>query len=271
VTPHDKTRPPEGETGPSKTSAGRTPSLTTAALDLATQGWAVFPCKWTGPGAKAPMTVNGHLNASTDPDKIKLWWTKWPRALIGARVPEALLVIDVDPRNGGSIAELEALAGPLPSTLTVWSGRNDGGQHLYFLRPTGPLTSTRLPDGIDLKVRGYCIVPPSSHPATGHPYRWVEHPAAVLPYKLRELLRPAPQPVRTYRSGSTGSSAALIRTVAAAPERKRNHVLFWASCRAVEDGVIDQIADELVTAALTVGLTETEARRTVASARRTTS
>lgn len=52
--------------------------------------------------------------------------------MIGAPVPEALLVIDVDPRNGGKLAELQLLTGRLPTTLTVWSGRNDGGRHLYF-------------------------------------------------------------------------------------------------------------------------------------------
>jgi Bifunctional DNA primase/polymerase, N-terminal len=70
-----------------------------------------------------------------DPDQIKAWWIRWPNATIGARVPESLLVIDVDPRNGGSLAELESLTGPLPATLTAWSGRDDGGRHLYFRRP----------------------------------------------------------------------------------------------------------------------------------------
>jgi len=156
-----------------------------AALEVAAAAWEVFPCKWTGPYAKAPMTINGHLNATTDPDKIKIWWTKWPNAMIGAKVPDSLLVIDLDPRNGGDLEKLVALVGDLPPTLTVWSGRNDGGRHLYFLRPYGPLTSTRLPQGIDLKVNGYCIVPPSIHPATGLPYRWESREPAALPYSFR--------------------------------------------------------------------------------------
>jgi hypothetical protein len=74
-----------------------------AAWELAAAAWEVFPCKWTGPHAKAPMTVNGHLNATMDPDQIKLWWTKWPNAMIGAKVPDNYLVLDIDPRNDGSI------------------------------------------------------------------------------------------------------------------------------------------------------------------------
>ena len=266
------TNPLAGNQGADKTSCGRTPSLTTAALELAANGWPVFPCRWCGESAKAPLTINGHLDATTDPDTIKIWWTRWPYAMIGAAVPDSLLVIDIDPRNGGDLEQLVALVGDLPPTLTAWSGRNDGGSHLYFLRPHVTLTSTRLPEGIDLKTNGYMIMPPSIHPATGLPYRWEDHPVAPLPYGLRELLRPAPQPIKTYRSGSSSkATAGLVRTVASAAVGQRNRILFWASCRAVEKGVIDQIEDELVGAALTNGLTETAARRTVASARRAAS
>jgi hypothetical protein len=120
-----------------------------------------------------------------EPELIKEWWTRWPNAMIGAAVPDSCVVIDIDPRNGGSSEELETLVGPLPDTLTVWSGRNDGGRHLYFRRPAGELTGTRLPRGIDLKVRGYMIMPPSVHPVTGRPYRWERRPVAALPTSLR--------------------------------------------------------------------------------------
>jgi hypothetical protein len=281
---NDEGRPPQGvpahiealqPTEPPTNSDSTTDSRQNinygAALELAAEAWEVFPCWWAGPRAKSPITNHGHLEATTDRDKIKLWWTKWPYAMIGAPVPESLLVIDLDPRNGGDLEKLIALVGDLPPTLTVWSGRNDGGRHLYYLRPPGPLTSTRLPEGIDLKANGYCIVPPSIHPATGLPYRWEDRPVAPLPSRLRQLLRPAPLPVRTYRGGSSKASAGLVRTVANAAVGQRNRILFWASCRAAEKGLIDQIEDDLVAAALTNGLTETVARRTVASARRTTS
>ena len=243
------------------------PGMLEAAWELAAVCWEVFPCKWAGPQAKAPVTVNGHLNATTDPDKIKAWWTKWPNAMIGARVPDSCIVLDLDPRNGGSLGDLEARVGPLPATLTAWSGRNDGGRHLYWRRPAGPLTSTKLPTGIDLKVNGYVILPPSIHPATGMPYRWDRHPIAHLPIRLRELLRPAPRAVRRP-CGNQGNGAGLIRTVAEAQEGSRNDTLYWAACRAVEDGLIDQIEDELVAAAVSAGETETKARRTAASARK---
>jgi hypothetical protein len=264
--PDDKTRPPE-RAGPSKTSAGRIASLSEAALDLAANGWAVFPCKWWGEDAKRPLTTDGHHDASRHPDQIKAWWRHWPKAMIGAPVPATLLAVDIDPRKGGSLAALEAITGPLPTTLTVWSGRNDGGQHLYFLRPHGPLTSTRLPKGIDLKANGYCIVPPSIHPVTGQPYRWQQHPVAPAPHSLRELLLPAPRPVKTF-TGCNSSGAGLVRKVAETAEGDRNRVLFWAACRAAEDGLLDALENELANAAVSAGLPERGVRANIGSARR---
>jgi Bifunctional DNA primase/polymerase, N-terminal len=242
-----------------------------AALELAAAGWQVFPGWWAGPRAKSPITKHGHLEATTNPDKIKLWWGRWPKAMIGARVPDSAIVIDIDPRNGGSLEALEAITRPLPATLTAWSGRNDGGRHLYFRRPAGQLTSTKLPDGIDLKVNGYCILPPSIHPATGEPYRWDHHEIARPPHALRELLRPTPKPATVHR-GNGGNGAGLVRTVAEAPERSRHNALVWASYRAKDDGIIDQITDELVAAAVAAGgETEISARRVIASVRKASS
>ena len=112
--------------------------MLSAAQELAERGWRVFPCQPKGLKAKAPLLQHGHLDATDDLATITSWWTRWPHAMIGAPVPEALLVLDIDPRNGGSIEALEELVGSLPYTLTAWSGRDDGGKHLYFLRPAGP-------------------------------------------------------------------------------------------------------------------------------------
>jgi hypothetical protein len=228
-----------------------------AALDYAAMGWRVFPL-----AGKAPRTLHGHLDATGDPEVIRSWWARWPHANIGAPVPDRLLVLDVDPRNGGDITTL----GSLPETLTCWSGRGDGGRHLYFLRPPGPMTSTRLPGGIDLKLNGYCVIPPSIHPDTGRPYRWEHHPVAHLPHHLREVLRPPPAPIRPAVRRSDGR--ALVEFVARQPEGNRNRGLFWAACAAAEDGVLDEIAEDLVAAAVAAGHPEASARRTVASARK---
>lgn len=227
-----------------------------SALDYARKGWSVLPLN-----GKVPVTAHGVDDATRDPRIITDWWTRWPGANIGARVPAQLLVLDVDPRNGGDVAAL----GALPQTLTASSGRMDGGMHFYFLRPTGEVSSSRLPKGIDLKLNGYMVMPPSLHPETGLPYLWCSHDAQPLPAALRELLRP---PVRVPRPMvRRGDSTGLVAFVATQVEGNRNDGLFWAACRAVEDGTLDELADELVRAAVATGQTEHEARRTVESAR----
>ena len=81
-----------------------------------------------------------------------------------------------------------------PPTRVSVSGRGDGGHHLWFLHPGGRLSAVRLDGGVDLKThRGYMLLPPSRHPATGQPYRWAEPilAPAALPAAWRRLLTPA--------------------------------------------------------------------------------
>jgi len=239
------------------------------ALDLAGLGWQVFPCRPTGPKAKAPLTEHGHLEASADPGQIRAWWSRWPNAMIGAPVPAALLVLDIDPRHGGDVglAQLEADHGVLPATLTTISGRGDGGKHLYFRRLAGAVTSTRLPKGIDLKAAGYCIVPPSLHPATGQPYQWIDADPVALPSWLREVLRPAPVRPRPV-TRSTGDGRSLVEFVARQIESNRNNALYWAAHRAIENGLLEIIEADLIAAAVAAGESEGAAKLTVGSARK---
>lgn len=239
------------------------------ALRLAQAGWAVIPLR-----GKIPATAHGVKDATTQPAQIERWWAHTAHN-IGARVPASLVVLDVDPQNGGSLAALESAAGvSLPETLTTHSGRGTGGQHRYYLHPGGPLTSSRLPDGIDVKTdRGYCVMPPSLHPATGQPYWWDDRIPAQLPYAVVDLLRPPrPRQVQQARHVDalplSGRAAHLAGFVQSRGEGQRNGGLFWAACRAVEDGHPADTFDLLEAAATIAGLSEQEAQRTIASARR---
>jgi len=274
--------PPVGSRGGSEI-AGRALSQSTvdgrhdrsreAALDLAAAGWAVFPLR-----GKVPAVPGGRgvLDATSDPQVIKFWWTQYGGANIGARVPGGLLVVDVDPRHGGDAALQELCCsnntsiGTLTETLTVWSGRGDGGRHLYFRHPGGAVTGRRLPAGVDLKTHtGYCVVPPSVHPATGQPYTWEHRPIAVLPAWLRTLLRPVAAAPRHEPARAAGSGGALVRFVDGLTEGHRNRGLFWACCRAVEAGD-EALLKEISDAAHRAGLTPAEVRATVTSARNRT-
>lgn len=248
------------------------PAMIDAALNAGEKGWAVFPCIPTGPKAKAPYTARGFHDATTDPDQIRSWWSRWPNAMIGAPVPIGLVVLDIDPRHDGALDALEAVTGPLPSTLTTWSGRGDGGRHLFFrINPTVSLSSTQLPKGVDLRAggRSYVIVAPSIHPATGQPYRWEGTEPAVLPVEaLRALMPPPPRMGPQWAPRGHGDGSGLVRTVAEAPHGNRRMALFWAACSAAEDGLLDELEADLLSAAVSAGLAEGRARRTIAEARK---
>lgn len=207
-----------------------------AALDLAACGWEVLPLlvpngvtrsaagKLVGKEPDGRLAPRGVLDATTDPDTIRAWWERSPRANIGARVPANVFVFDVDPRNGGAdgLARLTDAYGPLPSTLTAISGRGDGGSHRYYRAPVGKVTTRPLRlaggDGIDVKTHaGYCVVPPSIHPDTGQPYWWVDDVAPISdpPAWLLDLLQPPPPPARPApRLGRDSASIADSYTAA---------------------------------------------------------
>lgn len=192
--------------------------LENAALKYAANSLNVFP---VNEHTKAPYTTNGMKDATTDPTTITQWWRQHPTALIGCRIPEDRVILDVDPRHGGDEvwAELERHAGiPLTAGRIHVSGRGDGGRHLWFLRPIGKLSARGLHEwaekngvgrpsgkrswtsGIDILHYGhrYTILPPSPHPDTGQPYTWeIEGRPGQLPEPLAALIVATPAPIST--------------------------------------------------------------------------
>jgi hypothetical protein len=123
-----------------------------------------------------------------------------------------------------------------------------------------------LPDGIDLKINGYCIVPRSIHPVTGLPYTWGDTRAiAVMPGSLRALLRAPVQRRTPPRADQTSDGAGLVRSVREAKPGKRHDILVWASYRARDTGILEQIATDLISASAESGHDGTDARRVVES------
>lgn len=92
---------------------------------------------------------------------------------LGVRIPRNLLVVDVDPRNGGdeSFARLTAdCAVDLSGYPSVRTG--GGGVHVYLWLPDGfeaVQRHERYP-GIDFKTSGQVVAPGSVHPGTGQRY-----------------------------------------------------------------------------------------------------
>lgn len=242
------------------------------ALELARAGVPVFPLVERG---KEPFRgSHAKDDATCDESQIVDWWTRRPQANIGARPPEGIVVLDVDPRNGGdrTIADLVGRDGPLPKTLTCRTG--SGGWH-HWLAYAGP-SRGKLGDGIDVKTHsGYLVMPPSVHP-NGRRYVWEDETVrtAPAPQWLRALLRPPAPKVFAPMQGSA-KEASLLWVVAESKPGTINDRLYWAACRAAEAGLLDgQLADELVDAAArAAGPLATpkglrESRRTVESAKR---
>jgi hypothetical protein len=145
-----------------------------AALAYARRGVPVFPCE---PGAKRPLTRDGHWDATKDPHAIVRWWKRWPSANVAVPTGEksSVVVLDVDVDDGGpeSLARLERVGDPVPKTARARTG--GGGLHHFFRYPRGREirnSAGLLGAGLDVRGEGgYVVVPPSR---TRGLYRWVD-------------------------------------------------------------------------------------------------
>ena len=284
-----------------------TPALAHA-LSAAERGLAVIPLARTklpalrSPHRRAPtpgpVTCHGECgrfghgvhDASTDPARIRALFAAAPWAtgygIACGLPPHHLIGIDLDTRPGepdpGSSTALRELAlrhlFTIPPTVVVLTP--SGGRHLWLTGPPDhvvPNSAGRLAPGIDVRGAGGYLVGPGSRtrhgtyttaPGTSH-----LPPAPCPPALLRLLL---PPPVR--RTGGAGSASGepvaggrgLVQFVLAAQEGQRNTRLFWAACRAYENGIGPALLTPLLQAARTTGLTDREARATLASAARMT-
>lgn len=252
-------------------------ALHDAAWAYAQRGWSVFP---VAVGGKAPLIPGGrgYDDATTDPDQIDRWWTRWPNANIGLPCrPNGFVVVDVDQRNGGddTIIGLQRDAGEGLNPRLI--AETPGGWHFYYTDPGGQLAG-KLGQGVDIKVDGYVVAPPSSRPEGD--YTWVtQEPPRNMPRWLLNAARPPRTRPRPPRAPSAPipddryASAALQRetqTVAAAQPGDRNNTLNIAAfslgqLAAAEMLTTDTIIEHLTVAAAECGLGHREAARTIGS------
>ncbi|MBL1083342.1 bifunctional DNA primase/polymerase [Streptomyces actinomycinicus] len=227
---------------------------------------------------------HGVYDASTDPVRIRELFAAAPWAtgygIACGLPPYHLIGVDLDTKSGtDSSAALRELAlrhlFTIPETVVVLTP--SGGRHLWLTGPPDvvvPNSAGRLAPGIDIRGAGGYLVGPGSRtdhgvyataPGTG------DLAPAPCPVSLLRLLLPPPRPGGLPAPPAPGDHGrGLVQFVLAAHEGQRNTRLFWAACRAYENGLGPTLADPLTEAARHTGLTEREARATIASAARMT-
>jgi hypothetical protein len=160
----------------------------------------------------ARYVPHGLRDATLNTGIVKLWWgLRVPEANLGVST-EKLVVLDVDPRDGGdeSLKKLEAEHGPLPTTWRSITG--GGGEHIIYAASDGikvvnvvakQMANPPLGPGIDVRARGgYIVAVPSQH-ISGRPYCWnvdfhpADTPLAPAPDWLVAKLTAA----RSYTNG----------------------------------------------------------------------
>ncbi|MEZ6017530.1 MAG: DUF3987 domain-containing protein [Planctomycetota bacterium] len=189
-----------------------------------------------------------------------------------------VLVIDDDSEEQGA-AELLSL----PRTWTVRTG--SGRHHYYFKWPDEPVPNRPSAFGLKVELRGdgmAVLYPGSVHPDTNRLYEWAPglDPASIelaeLPQAhldgLRRPVTPARPPGAQRAEVPHGTSLRdrLLAEVRLATEGTRNSALNRAAFTLgglVGRGDLDRgdAEDDLLDAAIQVGLPEREARATIAS------
>ncbi|MFG1995237.1 bifunctional DNA primase/polymerase [Actinoplanes sp. NPDC048988] len=290
--------PVGGATGSAPVTAA---DLVAAAIGYAAAGVAVLPlhtpdsggvcsCRAgtaCGSAGKHPRLRRGLHDASRQPEVIRSWWSRWPRANIGLVTGTVLDVCDVDTSSGlRTVLDLLDVVRP-PGPLV----RTGSGWHLWFA--AGELPSrVAIAPGVDWRGRGGLVVAPPSLHHTGTRYTfqqpWQNGDLPACPPQLRTLVLPPPAPVGALSAPIADLDRYLRAAVDGEAERVRraprpvtnggrrissggrNDALNRAAFRLGQlaaNTPMDEVAvrRELTEAALSTGLGRAEVQRTLSS------
>jgi hypothetical protein len=143
------------------------------ALAYAARGWPVFPCQ---AGQKTPATAHGHLDATTGPGQITVWYARhplWNLAIAtGAPGPDVLDVDDHGPAGNGYAAFARLSKAGLADGAAAYVRTPGGGLHAYF-RGSDQRNGHMPAHHLDFRSRGgYILAPPSC--VNGTPYQLIQ-------------------------------------------------------------------------------------------------
>ena len=156
-------------------------------------------CEDAGKHPLGKTAPHGHKSATRDPEIVRAWWRRYPRANIGMPTGAASGWVVVD-----------TLDGTLPRLPATFKVRTGVAWHLYYRHPGHHVPNRTIRTaGIDC-IRGdggYVLLPPSIH-VSGRRYRRVGgrpvgYPAALLPRLAPQLgVRAQVDAARVVRRGS---------------------------------------------------------------------
>lgn len=240
----------------------------TAASTLARNGFRVLPAE---PGGKAPLTLanfrHGAQSATIDPERVRDAWIAEPTANIGLAPDGQYVILDVDPRNGGSLERAEELGLPVDGYRELSGG---GGFHVPLVMPDGVVAtrSAILAPGIDVKGPGAYALSPASRLEDGGRYQpqpgrdvWF-WPAIPLDWPFLDQMTTAPRSAlyivqrRDHQVAEAlmhdllaGPQASVVRTCLAAPVGRRSEA-DYALVALAAGKVVDQPRRPEILAAL---------------------
>lgn len=206
-------------------------TLPQAVIEAARRGWRLFPVKARG---KLPLIAEWPGKASSDAAVLKAWALEYPGCNWGLATgqPSGVFVVDVDGEAGRtSVADLERQGLMLPATLTVTTGRADGGEHRYFRMPSGVDIHNDQSGRIGLHIDargsgGFVVCPPSTH-ASGKEYRFTDSNAAIAAapgWVIERLTARQVMPTTTAQAGpqtvTAGSRTNALVSLAGTMQRR---------------------------------------------------
>jgi hypothetical protein len=238
------------------------PSELEAALGYTRMNISVFPCN---PLDKKPLTPNGFKDATRDEAQIRVWWGRWPNAMIGAPTGLAsgmwVVDLDIDPAKKidgkATLDQLVAQRGALPPTLMTITPR--GGRHLIFSwDPNHNIRNSagRIGSGIDVRGDGGYVCLPPSRNASGGEYRWDPDSAPQSAPAPGWLIALAKRKIKAWARAALDYEC---KAVASAQPGTRNATLNTAAFnlfQIVAGGELDEdeVRDALLGAAVTCQL-----------------
>ncbi len=209
------------------------PSCSEAALRYLAMGFHPIPCR---PRSKEPhLKWSVYQRRAPTRRDIRRWWKRWPDANVALVLGRGTIAVDLD--GTGAMKLLRAHGVRVPPSPTSRTGR--GRHHFLSVPHTVPDHVNLLTDGksqVDIKGRGYVVVPPSIHPS-GKRYEWETPLTTSLPPAPARLLTLIKKRGRGARVGPSGSDWAATALVGPIREGARNTTLSRLTGRLLAKGL----------------------------------